>query len=416
PQLVANVPGAKGIVGPWVHKYPHFAVPEPRIGFLQECLRWWDQWLKGRDSGIMVEPDYRAYMQEAVPPRAVYEERAGRWIAEPAWPSPNIRPRDFALNPGRLGDAAEAETALTICSPQTTGLASGEFCMIWLGPEWPTDQRVDDAGSLVFDSAPLDERLEIFGAPAVSLELSVDQPIAFVAVRLCDLAPTGSSTRITYGVLNLTHRESHEAPQPLVPGERLRVRVQLDDIAYALPPGHRLRLAISTAYWPLIWPSPQTVTASVFTGASRLTLPLRPARVETPPSFEPPEAAPPLALEVLRAPSNSRTIETDVRSGETTLRIVDDFGEHRNPLHGLITGAIARETMSIRPDDPLSARAETHWTETLQRGDWRVRTESRTTLWSDRSAFHIRAEVLAFEGEQEVHSKTWDRTVPRDLI
>ena len=417
PRLLAGLKSpVKGLVGPWVHKYPHFAVPEPRIGFLQECLRWWDHWLKGRETGIMAEPAYRAYLQDAAPPRPFYEQRAGRWIAEPSWPSPNIRPREFALNPGRLDDEAAAETELTICSPQTTGLASGEFCAIWLGPEWPTDQRVDDAGSLVFDSAPLDERMEIFGAPAVELELSVDQPVAFIAVRLCDLAPTGASTRITYGVLNLTHRESHETPVPLVPGERLRVRVQLDDIAYALPPGHRIRLAISTAYWPLIWPSPKTVTATVYSGAGRLTLPLRPARVETPPSFEPAESAPPLALEVLRPPANSRTIETDVKTGETTLQIVDDFGEHRNPAHGLIAGGVARETLTIRPDDPLSALAHKHWTQTLKRGDWQVRVESRTTFWSDREAFHIQAEVLAFEGEHELHRKTWNRKVPRDLI
>ena len=37
----------KGLIGPWAHNYPHFAKPGPRIGFLQECLRWWDQWLKG---------------------------------------------------------------------------------------------------------------------------------------------------------------------------------------------------------------------------------------------------------------------------------------------------------------------------------------------------------------------------------
>ena len=58
PRLLAGlkVP-RKGLVGPWAHRYPHFAEPGPRIGFLQECLRWWDQWLKGQDTGIMARAD-----------------------------------------------------------------------------------------------------------------------------------------------------------------------------------------------------------------------------------------------------------------------------------------------------------------------------------------------------------------------
>ena len=128
-------------------------MPEPRIGFLQEALRWWDHWLKGFDTGIMAEPKYRAYMMDAVPPKSYYEKRAGRWIAEPAWPSPNITPRVLHLNSDGLSEQPGAATVRTIASPQTTGAAGGEFCIIWLGPEQPLDQRQDDGGSLTFDSA-----------------------------------------------------------------------------------------------------------------------------------------------------------------------------------------------------------------------------------------------------------------------
>jgi len=48
---------------------------------------------------------------------------------------------------------------------------------------------------------------------------------------LCDVAPDGASTRVTYGVLNLSHRESHAEPEALVPGQPYRVRVQLNEIA-----------------------------------------------------------------------------------------------------------------------------------------------------------------------------------------
>ena len=417
PRLIQGLRApVKGLTGPWVHKYPHFAVPEPAIGFLQECLHWWDQWLKGIETGAMAEPAYRAYMQESAPPRAYYETREGRWIAEPVWPSPNITPKTYVLNPGALAETAAPEQALTLASPQTTGAAGGEFCVIWLGPEMPVDQRPDDAGSLVFDSPPLTERLEIFGAPVATLDLGVDQPVALIAVRLCDVAPDGASTRVTYGVLNLTHRDGHEHPTPLVPGERYRVRVQLDDIAHAFPPGHRIRLAVSTAYWPLVWPSPRPVMLTLYSGASTLDLPVRPPRSEDLRPFEPPESAPPLALEFLRAAANRRTIETDLANGETILRIVDDFGEARDPDHGLVAGSVARETYRIHPDDPLSARAEAHWTQTLARDAWRVRTEVRSVMTADATHFHVHANLAAFEGDTRIFDRTWDRKIPRDLV
>ncbi len=415
PRLLAGLSGPKkGLIGPWVHKYPHFAVPGPQIGFLQECLRWWDQWLKGIDTGVMDEPAYRVYMQDSVRPAAFYPHRDGRWVAEPGWPSADIEERALSLNADGLSPSAGKETALQVSSPQTTGLAAGEWCPIWLGPESPTDQRPDDAGSLCFDGAPLPERLEILGAPVVELELAIDKPQGVIAVRLNEVFADGASARVTYGVLNLSHRESDEHPSAMTPGQRTRVRVQLNDIAHAFAPGSRLRVAVSTAYWPLIWPSAEPVTLTLFAGAGRLTLPVRAPRQESLPEFLPSEAAPAMLSEPIRKPANSRRLEQDLATGETSLRIVDDFGEKRITAHGLEVGSTARETYAIRPDDPLSARAETHWTMQVGRGDWRTRTETYTRQWADRDHFHVEAEMEAFEGDTRVFHRTWKRQIPRD--
>jgi len=123
----------KGLVGPWGHGRPHFAVPGPQIGFLQECLRWWDHWLKGKSTGIMDEPMLRLWMQHSVAPAPFYQERPGRWIAEPQWPSPDIDTRVHALGPGSLGAAPGSEAELAIRSPQATGIAGGEWCPFGLG-------------------------------------------------------------------------------------------------------------------------------------------------------------------------------------------------------------------------------------------------------------------------------------------
>jgi putative CocE/NonD family hydrolase len=205
PQLVEVLPGAKGIVGPWVHKYPHFAVPEPRIGFLQEALRWWDHWLKGLDTGVEDDPDYRAYLMDGVRPAAWYTERPGRWVAEDKRATSHLDTAQLHLTDDGLTDMAGPLDAL-VSSPAHCGADAGEYCAIWLGPEMPGDQRHDDALSRCFDSDPLTRDMDIVGAPRLSLTVASDQPQAQIAVRLNHIHPDGASTRITYGVLNLSHR------------------------------------------------------------------------------------------------------------------------------------------------------------------------------------------------------------------
>jgi predicted acyl esterase len=178
----------------------------------------------------------------------------------------------FALTPPCLDEQARSQLQLNIQSPQTTGLTGGDWCHFGTGSEMPRDQREDDGKSLLFDCGPLDERLEILGAPVVMLELAVDRPTALVAVRLNDVSPSGASSRVSYALFNLTHRVGHEHPEPLEPGRRYRVRVPLNDIAHAFPVGHTMRVAVSTSYWPVVWPSPEPVTVSVFPAASHLEL------------------------------------------------------------------------------------------------------------------------------------------------
>jgi putative CocE/NonD family hydrolase len=416
-QLVANLKApCKALIGPWLHKYPHFAVPAPRIGFLQECLRWWDYWLKGIDTGVMKEPDVRAYMQDSVPASTFYKERPGRWIAEPSWPSPHIRPLTLAMNADGLAPQAGPETPLELASPQTTGSVGGEYCAIWLGPESPGDQRVDDAGSLCFDGAPLAAPLEIFGTPEIELELAIDKPQGFVCVRLCDVWPDGQSVRVSYGFLNLAHRDSHEHPSPVPVGQWLKVKVKLDDCAHAFRQGNRLRIAVSTSYWPMIWPAPEPVHLTLQAGKCRAILPERPHRAETAPHFEPPDSAPPLKLETVRKGSNIRRLEQDLGSGEWKLVIEDDFGETRDTTHGLVSGGAGRETWRVHPDDPLQAVGETHWTMTVSRPGWSTRTETYCRLRADRTRFFLEARLEAYEGDKLVLEREWKSEHPREMM
>jgi putative CocE/NonD family hydrolase len=420
PRLLAGltVP-RKGLIGPWAHKYPHFALPAPAFGFLQEALRWWDKWLKGTETGVMEGPMLRAYVQESVRPLPWYAERPGRWVGEAAWPSTAITQRAVYLLGQSLADKAGDETPLQLASPETAGLCAGDWLSFGTTPEEPVDQREDDAKSLVFDSEPLASRVELLGAAAVELDLASDKPNAIIAVRLCDVHPDGAATRITYGILNLSHRDSHEHPTPLEPGKRYRIRVQLNDVGYALPSGHRLRLAISSAYWPILWPLPERATLTLYAGStSRLLLPLRAPRAEDAqlPPLPPVASATPEPRTVLRAGEIERRIERDIATGETIVHRLTDNGEVRIDAIGLEISSAEREEYRITDEDPLSARIEIVWTQRVGRGAWRTRTETRTVMTATRDEFHLHAELDAYEGETRVVSRNWDRKVPRDLI
>ena len=425
PRLLASlqVP-RKGLVGPWAHVFPHNGVPGPRIGFLQEVKRWWDQWLCGADTGILDEPAYRVWMQDSVAPQPFYDERPGRWVAETAWPSPRIEPLLLHVRPGLLNHEPGWEQALTSQSPQITGLGGGDWCAFGVDGDLPGDQRADDGRSLTFDSAPLAEPLEILGAPRVTLELAVDRPLAFVAVRLCDVAPDGTSARVSYGLLNLTHRHGHDHVAQVVPGERYRVHLQLNDTAWSFPKDHALRLAVSTCYWPIAWPSPEPVTLTLYTLGSTLELPVRPPRSQDAAlrPFAPPEQGPLLAHTTLLQARSKRTIERDLQNDAVVYTVFTDGGDFEGAALARVepidldVGSMMLRRFRIAERDPLSAEGEIVQRTLFRRGAWSVRVHSRVVQTATADEFVLRATLEAFEGERRTFSREWDVRVPRQGV
>jgi uncharacterized protein len=412
----------KGLVGPWTHIYPHIGVPGPAIGYLDEALRWWDHWLKDVATGIMDEPTLRVWMQDK---SAQPDEPSvpGRWVAEEHWPSPRLTERKYFLNSSRRLDAsASKEERLELAPLQTVGGASGQWCPSGAGTskdlkiDLPLDQRLDDARSLVFDSAPLVEPLEILGAPVVTLTLAVDKPVAFVAVRLNEVRPTGESSRVTYGILNLCQRDSSASPAALEPGRRYTVRVQLDHVARRFQPGNSIRVAISTTYWPLIVSSPEPVVLSLFAGASELTLPVRPPRSEDAQlrPFGPP-FVPPVAVEVVKSKPGTREVVSDTASGRQVIHY--EVGNQVVLLKAVRTRLIGDIKMrdEINDNDPavlIEAKITTGW----ERDDLRPRLLASSTFTTTKTEFVIVGELSAFNGEEKVLTRTWSQKIPRQLV
>lgn len=404
PRLLANlrVP-RQGLIGPWAHKYPHMGAPGPAAGFLQEALRWWDRWLKDADDATP-PPMLRAWMMESVRPAPLHAERPGRWIAEPSWPPSSVTPRPLYLTAGRLVDRPGEAEPVMVRTTQHLGAAGGNWCPFGQSPDDADDQQEDDALSVVWDSPPLDTRVEILGAPELELEIACDAPQAHLIARLCDVHPDGASLRVSYGVLNLPHRAGRNA-----------VRLRLNDTAFAFPPRHRIRLALSTTYWPIVWPAPTTAPVAVFAGPAALVLPIRAPRAEDAAvHVPPPEAAPPARKTTLLAGSSARETGRDIGTGERFWRAEEAPSRVRIDAIGTEIETAMRTEYRIRDDDPLSARMEVVRRQTVLRGAIETRTELHATLRATATHFEVVARLEAFEGAESVSRRDWRETIPRD--
>ena len=417
--LVENVSApVKGIVGPWIHKYPHYAAPQPAIGFLQECKRWWDQYLKGIDTGVTDDPDYRAYVMDSIAPARWLDTRPGRWIGENNWPSGNIQSVDYFLLDNNTLATEHGTTQATIDSPMDCGGASGEYFPFTFGDELPDEQTYDDNRSTCFTSDKLSTDLDIVGAPEIALQLTADKPNAHITVRLLDIRPDGSSALITYGMLNLTHKDSHEKPKSLVPGQPFECHITLDQIAYRIPATHKLRIALSNAYWPVLWPSPTSTTLDLSSG--KISIPVHASSSNPSPvdevEFETPQGATHWQPKGLRPASYQRTLSEDKTTSTVITEMISDFGENEDPDHGLISGGKMIERWTIQPDDPLSARGINEWEHTGGRAGSRWRTEVQSSIHSDEKYFYFEAVLRAWLNDEEFFTRKFQDQVERDLV
>ena len=361
----------------------------------------------------------RVWMQDSVSPTSQYITRPGRWVGESSWPSTSPLTRNYLLASHQLMTEPDdvTEEALTIQSPLSLGLFAGKWCSYAAGPDLAHDQRQEDGGALVFDSEPLVEPIEILGAPELSLEVSSNKPVAMIAVRLSDVLPDGKVTRVTYGLLNLTHRNSSEHPEYLEPQKRYLIQMKLNYIAQTFPAQHRIRVSISTSYWPLAWPSPEPVQLTLFTGKSQLCLPVRPLRTNDEQLFfELPEGSPKTPAEIIEPTHHNWLVHRDLALDRSTLEVINDNGMIYLAEIDLEVGIKAQEWYSSQGDDYDSVKGETRITRRLKRKNWAIKTITHTILTSNALEFHIKADIDAFENEARVYCHNWNIKIPRDFV
>ncbi len=404
----------RAIVGPWMHTRPDVAIPGPRIDWLRETTRWWDQWLKGLDTGVADEPPVALYVQSHDPPASRRPATSGYWRAEAALPVPSAA--DEALHLGDDGTLAAAPVPgagrAALEHRATAGTAGGEFSAGGL-PDFglALDQRLDEPYAVVHTGAPLTEPLEIAGRPRLVLHVASSAPVALVCARLCDVAPGGASALVAKGALNLTRRASLTAPEPLEPGVVYEIELELDATAWRFAPGHRLRLMLLTSDFPSLWPTPEPAVLTVHRGGardSRLVLPrialgdpARPtAAFAPPPALGDEDGVAERRQEVVR---DALEDAVEVRMGYAATAQGGDVQDRREL------------SLWVSDRDPAHARAWGRTTMAL-RGAVRCEVEATTTVTSSAAAFRVAQRLRVTHDGAPLHERAWEHELPRLLL
>ena len=415
--LTANGEWCWGIVGPWGHHYPDLGCPGPGIGFQQEALRWWDRWLKGVDNGIDAEPRLRVWMQDYAPPENRLARRPGRWVSEPMWPSSGVTAREFRF--GRDGAlrplaGSSPETALVLANPGV-GAASGDTGYFGREGGLPLDQRDDDALSLVFESAPLSEPMEILGSACFEVSLESDQPVATIVARVNDAPPRGAVARVTWTVRNLALDDDGRAPRPLLTGEDRTVSISFPNTAWRFDAGHRIRLALSCSYWPLVCPSPRPARVVLHLVHARLVLPVRSVRAdEAPVTFpEPADVAGPKTRRVVPARALARRAESEGDDGVRTSGWHLPYRCTHFSEIDLDFGVETRAEYRMEMDDPVSASVRFEHRLHFARDGWTVDVTGIAELRSTESAYHVSGSLEVHENGEPVFERRWSPVIPR---
>jgi putative CocE/NonD family hydrolase len=420
PRMLEHVQApVKAIIGPWDHYYPHNAWPAPPMEWRHEAVRWFDHWLKGRDTGIMDEPRFAVYVREAFPPGPGIDTIPGHWRWEAGWPLERSRPltlyaqADHSLKPS-LSDTA----AHQLDYKPSLGLEGGGPVMWW--GNIPPDQQPMDDHSLVYQTEPLEQALEILGFPMARLPVSADTPRANWVIRISDVAPDGRVSQVSGAGFNGTHRASAREPSDLVPGEKFPLDIELQFTSWVFPRGHRIRLAVSNGQWPMLWPTPYLTTSQLFLGGeqgARIQLPLIPPGKQPGPDFKPPVQDPSLAgYATLDAGNVSgygeiEAVKKDPLTGES-VGVATNSGGQRYPW-GIET---FEEKIEHRTSNSNPAHTSVTGTYALTQelSDRTLRFEQEVIFSSDLDNFRLKIVRRLKVNDATVREKSWDELIPRD--
>ena len=422
PRMVENVTApVKAMIGPWDHDYPHDAALKPQVEWRHEAVRWYDLWLKGEDDGILDEPKFAIYVRDYHPPDSSINYIPGYWRWEDQWPSASTEKIIwYAQDNHKLLDFKKSSTEQhQLTNKPSIGLEGGGPTMWW--GSIPPDQAPMDEGSLVYDSEILTEPIEILGRPIAELNVSADAKRANWVVRLSDIAPDGQITQVGGAAFNGTHRNSSKNPEDIMPGEKFSLDVQLHFTSWHFRKGHKIRMAISNAQWPMLWPSAFPVTSTLDIGGNngaQIELPviISDSRYQSP-GFKKPVNGPRLeGYKVLDAGNITgyagiETVQRNIETGDA-IGIAKNQGAMQYPWG---TEYFEEEIEQQTNDyDPANSAVTGRYKITQKLTDRELIFEQNVEFKSDLENFQLKFHRWVSVDGELFKEKTWNEIIPRD--
>lgn len=413
----ADVP-VKAMLGPWNHTWPNTAYPEPAIEWRDIAVRWLDYWMKGIENGISQEPALTYYQRGYHRPGTELDSIPGSWRTSAAWPVTDTQIFYLQDNNNLLDEPDTFEHTLHY-SP-SAGVEAGGSVMWW--GDWAPDQGKADLAALVYETEKLEDSIQIMGFPTVNLNVSATAPAANWIVKLSDVAPDGAVTLITGSGFNGTHRRSSEHPEPLQPDSIYSMNIEMHTTSWTFQKGHRIRLAIINAQWPMFWPSPYPMTTHLVSSNRN------PAFLSLPVIL--PESSQPLTLPFARPAADPtlpdyKSLDAETVSGfaevsgitrDTVLNSISvtatNSGKDRYPWGEMHYAEWIKHT--THEDRPAQTRVESRYTTTVILPGRILTWTGELDFSSDLKNYYYRYTRRLEENGKAIREKHWDETIKRE--
>lgn len=400
------------LLGPWSHSSPSTSRPGPHIDLVAEMIVWFNRWLRNSDAAnkktVPSEPPIRIFIRHSTRPSPDLAMFNGEWRYEDSWPPKRLQTKVLTIS----GPGVDV-----IATKSDVGAAAWNSCAGGLPWGQPDDQREDDAWSLTYEW-PVDKNsIEVIGHALAKLRLAVDQPVASLSVKLCDVFPDGTSALVTRGFLNLCHRKSSTNPTALTPGKFEDITIEFEATSWVFPVGHKIRLSITGADWPNIWSPPQQFSLQVERQSLELNLSVVEGQGAGTPMFAPvikPDKTQALEPTTDTSLPTEWRVERDILRRITTART--SYGGHSSIRDAGTADELYAGEVGVSTVDPANSwvtattRYELAWPEAT------CLVEARLQMNSDTETFQVTIEVDAKLDGVEFAKRQWKRVIPRRLL
>ena len=409
----------KAIIGPWNHTFPHMATPPPSIEWRAEAVRWFDHWLNGVDNGIMDEPPMAVFIRDGHGP-GVPDSIEGSWEWVEEWPTGQVESLDLYMHSGGRLDSNTFIKDQEILNYKPSAGIEASGSVMWWG-DWSPDLSSSDQFSLVYETEPLEEDIQILGFPLLKIKASVNVPQTHFIGRLGDVSPNGEVTLVTGAGINGSHRNSSSAPEHLIPGKTYPLEIELHFTSWTFKKGHRIRIAISNGQWPMIWPNPSAMEMTLYSGGSdpsTLILPIWKGGGSNQPEFKVPGKDPKLpGYETKATGTISGFAEVSETKYDSIKGITQLIASNQGTV--LYPWAIWKSKEHIVHEvndlNPAAASVISNYEITIDKADRILKWEGILGFNSDKENFYYEYTRNLFMKDSLLRSKTWKEIIKRDF-